>query len=441
MKQQNKPLILILFISFFFFFQIIIFSPISVRGQNEEEHLITWDWLTATVYENPDDDLRHSIGGYDLKSFDNLGIHSISNSGVVFKSKAMFGFELNSFLTLNLKKCYPNININAIKKFSYLGVVYTWGLIRQYLKIYSITARSVDLGDTFNDQCYTDPLQLTVDIVPTFKDFSGQTLNGVLIDSIEHLYEIKTVKMDTVERGLVGEYNDYYTDQDTQSGSVDVIKLESEDTGNAQAREGINNLNLGWKTDHILDVRDGLTIQSHEYLSDPEGTVYHNSGTGAFKFDVMFGLRPEITYSEQTIHVRRAVLIVDTLWKTYQLHGAVENYDDTRMRSIHITSPFVHQEYEVTVYFLATVKLNAEEYESALNDPYFIRGDWLWNEEIGGTTDVTIVEADIIGQILAQFMWLIILVIVVIIIILVVYIFMKIGTPLLMFKLGQKSRK
>ena len=402
--------------------------------------MITWDWLTADIYDDPNDNLRHSIGGEDLKAFENLGIYSQDETGVIFKSRATFGFELNSFLDLNVENCYPDINFNAIKKFSYLAVAYVWGIIPQSGKIYSITARTVDLGDTFNSQHYTKPLQLTVDIVPTFKDFGGEYLNGVQINSIDHIYEIKVVKLDTVEHGLVGEYEDFYTEQTTQSGDVDVVKLEADDPGNAQAREGVNNLDLGWETNDITDVREGITIQNVNYLSDPVGTTYHNSGTGSFNFDVMFSMRPEITYSEQTIHVRRATLIVDTLFKTYQLHGSVENYDDTRMRSIHVTSPFVHQEYEVTVYFLATVTLDAEVYESALNDPYFIKGDWIWNEEIGGTTDVTLVESDTLGQILDMLFPWIIGIIVIIVIILVIYIAMKIGMPLLMFRLGQKSR-
>ena len=441
MRKQYKISILFFFIFFLFSVQVIGFSINFVRAEDEEEkYLITWDWLTTSVYDNPNDKLMHSIGGEDLKSFENLGIYSQDETGVIFKSRATFGFELNSYLALNVEDCYPDVKFDAIKTFSYLGVAYTWGIIPQYAKIYSITARSVDLGDTFNSQHYTDPLRLTVDIVPTFKNFGGEYLNGVQINSVDHIYEIKVVKMDKVEHGLVGEYEDIYTEQTTQSGEVNVVKLEEDDPGNAQARQGVNNLDLGWETNDITDVRNDITIQNDNYLSDPVGTTYHNSGTGAFDFNVMFSMRPEITYSEQTIHVRRAVLIVDTLWNTYQLHGSVENYDDTRMRSIHVTSPFVHQEYEVTVYFLATVNLDAEVYESALGDPYFVKGDWLWNEEIGGTTDVTIVESDPLGQILDMIMAWLIPIIVIIVIILVIYLGMKIGMPLLMFRLGRKSR-
>lgn len=439
MKLRNKHSILIIFFFFFLSIQIIIFCPISIRAE-DEEYLITWDWLSANVYENPNDNLKHSIGGYDLKSFENLGIFSQSETGIVFKSKAAFGFELNSFLNLNVENCYPDVNFNAIKNFNYLGVAYTWGIIPLHAESYFITARSVDLGETFNDQHYTDPLQLTVDIVPTFKDFGGEYLNGVLINSVDHLYEIKAVVMDEVEHGLVGEYNDYYTDQSTKSGSVDAIKLEADDPGNTAARQGINDLNLGWETDDILDVRNDLTIQSDNWFSDPKGTTYMNSGTGAFNFNVNFALRPEITYSEQTIHVRGACLIVDTLFNTYQLHGAATNYNAFRTRSIHVTAPFIHQEYEVTVYFLATVKLDFEQYESILNDPYFVRGDWLWNEEIGGTTDVTLVESDPLDYIIDTLMPIIAFIVIVIIVILVIYILLKVGMPLLMFRLGQKSR-
>jgi len=124
MKKHRK---LLLFISILFTIPFFITPFVNAEEVDPNTGNVNYTWLSATVA--PFDNLPtgaqrlvQEFGGYDLISFDNLGIISSDEETgiIIYKAQATFGFELNSYTAITVQDMYPTIDINRIKKYEYL---------------------------------------------------------------------------------------------------------------------------------------------------------------------------------------------------------------------------------------------------------------------------------------------------------------------------------
>jgi len=105
-----------------------------------------------------------------------------------------------------------------------------------------------------------------------------------------------------------------------------------------------------------------------------------------------------------------------------------------------VTNRYVHQEFNVEVNFLASMQFDPILGGVILEDPFVRAGDFVWDESLLGTSDYTIVQYTPVQDFFDMLLTTALPIILVIIIIGVgIYVFMKIGMPLLMFRMGQKS--
>ena len=62
------------------------------------------------------------------------------------------------------------------------------------------------------------------------------------------------------------------------------------------------------------------------------------------------------------------------------------------IQNAHVSNYYIHKNYRISCVILATIELDFEKYESKLNDPFFIQGDWVWSSMVGGTESIDIAQ-------------------------------------------------
>lgn len=384
MNTKTKKQIIFSIFSIFIIIGVVSLSSMSLVGDDSAtitDKTVRYDWLDLTVGDNPKDRLFHTEGGYDLVEFENLGIVSSDQGQTIYEAKATFQFELNSYLAATLDDVFIGIDKNAVKNMWFIKEV-GWG----YTSTYFIECHTVS-WDSINLQKYLGYVPVRIDMNPNWKNLDKQTINGITVDTVDYVYQVKLVKSLGATKGSVGDYKDSYTDQQIQSGDVSIIRLS--DNAPSSLMNVINSANLGWTTNPITDVY-GHQYGQLLYHASSEGKTFTNTRTGAYIMPMLLEMAPEIKEERQSVHIRRAT------WDTigFDELSPVQSYTDYFTRSVHVLNPYIHQEFQIEVYFLATINLNYELYESKLSDPYFHQGDWLWDVEIGGTTDVVLVQQD-----------------------------------------------
>lgn len=193
----------------------------------------------------------------------------------------------------------------------------------------------------------------------------------------------------------------------------------------------IASLNLGWETGMTSDYVTEETINQMIVNAPSIGSGATNTETGDLQYNYPLRLAPGITRTKQRIDVRSGGFDYNSVFGTFPSIYPINSYNIYRTISAHATCPFVHQEYEVGVYLLANVEVDAEIYESALADPFFMRGDWLWNPLITSWDPTIVVEPTLLDNWLSwweEYGWIIILVLILGV---GIYLFIQIGVPLI----------
>lgn len=442
MRQRSKVLVLIFSIFFLFSVQIIAFIPISVKAEENDyidivgDQTIRYDWLTITMAEDDNDYLRHNIGGIDLISYQNLDSEESGENTLTFMSRIVFGYEINSYLALSLRDVFPDLKTN--KKSS--EITYAT------MKITTLTLTKMHYGKFAYDYVYYSApnyhdyyhnIPITIGINPTFSALDGEIINRIPIETSEYLYEVKAMDVVLTREGFCGDYNDLYTTQPKLSGGVDTLTLTDELSYSQQVVvDKIESLDLGWETGDMTSdyVTKGITIQQWLVDSFTKGDQRTNTGTGDLIYNYPIRLAPEITRTQQRIDVRRGGFDYNAFFNFFPTIYSIETFSIYRDISVHVRCPFVHIEYETAVYLICNVKLDAEIYESALNDPFFRKGDWLWDPIINSYDPVVVVLPTVFDDIedwWEEYGWIVILIV---ISIAGIYLFIQIGMPLILKK-------
>jgi hypothetical protein len=410
---------------------------------------IRYDWLNVQI-NDPIDNVRYSKGGLKLTNFENDGIFSRNDEAneVIFKSRATFLFEINAYTDVDIFDVWPDIDTNkeVSTRFLWFRQYPIWPLAPS-VKTYGVTWREVDLGDTFRPYDYDLIQPISIDIAPDFADLDGQTFNGIPIRSADYIYQVKSVEVVDMRDGTVGDYADKYTDQDFKEVNVDFDQFLAQEPSNAEALKRVASYNLGYNP---VRIKEDVTVQPEKIDSHPIGhTEINPISNTALIFNEMIVLRPKVTKDVQEFVIRYCALEYCSTYKTSTIYTGPVAYEKSRIRSVHVYNQFIHKEYKVNVNFLSTVQLSAEEYESFLADPYLKQGDWLWDEDLGGVTDVVVVaNQPITSQLLEGIMselfgfdgiltWIIIIIVAIV----GIYIFIKVGIPLIRLRTSRKQKQ
>jgi len=412
---------------------------VTIPGGN----ILRYDWLTITLGDDNNDYLRHNVGGIDLISSENIDAEKTDiDNTFVFSTRVVFGYEINSYLALSVRDVFPDLVTNKKSSYKTYATIKltTWTTTSMHYGKFRYSY--VDLG-TPNYHDYNVNIPMTIGINPTFSALDGKLINGLPIKTSEYYYEVKAVEVVSQRTGTCGDYNDNYTTQPKLSGGVDTLTLDKTlSLSQKTVVDKIASLNLGWETSMTGEhVTEGITINA--MLSDAPsiGSGVTNTETGDLQYNYPLRLAPGITRTKQRIDVREGGFHYNSAYGTISQVLPINSYSIYRDISAHVACPFVHQEYEVVVYLLANVEVDAEIYESALKDPFFIRGDWLWDPEIESFDPTFVVEKtllELLSDWWDEYGWLVILIIIIII---GLFIFIKIGLPLILLKSKADSVK
>ena len=445
MRQQNKALILIISIFFLFTIQIIAFIPIPVVGNSNdyfiipEGNTISYDWLTITMEEDDNDYLCHNIGGIDLIDYQSLGSSEAGvDNKLIFMSRIKFGYEINSYLVLSLRDVFPDLRTDMMSSFTTYATIKLTTLTTTEMHYGKFRYNYVSLG-TPNYHDHSANILMTIGINPTFSALDGKLIGGVPIKTSEYLHEVKTVKVVSAHDGTCGDYSDYYTGKDEVSGGVITETFSKSLTLSQEAViNRIESMDLGWETGNTPEyVTSGITIQQSLLNAPAIGVAPTNPETGNLNYRYPLRMAPEITYTKQRIDVKTGGFNYNEFFGTFPPQFPpfpTASYSIDRIISGHVRCPFVHQEYEAIVYLLCSVELDAEIYESALQDPYFVKGDWLWDPIIDSWDPVITVPPTIWDELedwWDKYGWIIITIIV---LTAGIYIFIQVGMPLILLK-------
>ena len=403
---------------------------------------LRYDWLTITMGDDDNDYLRHNVGGIDLISSESLGSTETNiDNTFIFSTRVTFGYEINSYLALSLRDVFPDLETNKWSSYTTYATIKLTTLTTTSMHYGKFRYSYVYLG-TPDYHDYDVNIPMTIGINPTFSALDGKTIGGVSIKTSEYLYEVKSVVVVSQRTGTCGDYNDNYTPQPKLSDGVDTLTLDKTLTlSQTKVINKIAELNLGWETGISSEyVTEGITINA--ILSDAPsiGSCFTNLATGDLSYDYPLRLAPGITRTKQRIDVRTGGFHYISAYGTITQILPINSYSIYRDISAHATCPFVHQEYETVVYLISNVEVDAEIYESALNDPFFRKGDWLWDPIIDSYDPEILVPRTFLDDLSDwwdEYGWIIILVIIGTI---GIYLFIQIGMPLLMLQLGRKRR-
>ena len=367
------------------FISMLVFPIVSVSAASSQ-NTVRWDWLTVNIFDDPNDNLHHVVGSFSLFGLESLGISEQNENGVIFESRATFGVEIISFLGLDLYDCYPDMNLDKVVIYPFAAYVavdgwYPSPYILSGSGVVSAYINTIDLG-TLNHQRTKTLVPITFGINPTFSNLGGSYINNILIENVVYAHEVKSATVSNQRYGFVGDYMDIYTEQTRSSGGLVTETIRDDSPSQQKISDGIKKLDLGW--DYIRTV-ENLSIQQSIHYAPPSGHIYTNMGTGNLNINYDLTLQPAITKTIDEINLRTAGIVIATNpWESL-LHviTPVQEHVIERIKSIHVHKPMIKETFVLEVYFKASVELDVELYKSAMNDPNFCMGDWLWNGEPG----------------------------------------------------------
>lgn len=461
----------------FFFFFIFLISPLilssipNVQAQTPEYKFSwvnidnTWISVSPGTFQDssPGDGsgaLMISSGGYKLKSFQNEGLVQTEDDGtVVYRSSAKFGFAVQWCTMVDNRKAFPNANFDKITTKPYVRVnkylsnnIYDnskYGL-NGLQEIYgTIEYRECVLGD-FMAHDYNGITPITVSIHEDFSDWSVM-INDKLFSNPSVYAEVKKVSITDIRGNNVADYNDLYTDNTVNEGGI-TVREGNPNAPNLGAGAGlndvtaeINKMNIGW---HEGTYSEGITVTSgaggqSQVYGGSVGQYWDNPARGLSSNSMTFNMRvqvkPEVTYTQQSINVRYAELGWDyedvpvfSPSKVEVMEGPYDQWTQ-RIASVHVKNQMVTVEYEADVNFLAEAKLVGAAGGVNLEDPFLEYGDWVWDESTTGTTGMEITHyqpgQDFLNSLGIGFMTSLGVIAVIAIIIIIGYLFLTRGLP------------
>lgn len=458
----------------FFILSFLITVPIISSGAAlipEDNATVNESWIDVSLTDpNPNDKLKFNVGGEDLTKFESLGLYAKNPEAneLVYASKATIGFETNIYTDVNVFDVCPDLNPDADVTYQTFREQNNYGALYQGDQEFYVTFSTIDLGNTFNRHDYSQEFPISVNLHPDFESFDGETINGITIQTNEYKYETKTVEVSTIEEGLCGSYQDNYTGSQTFEQEIEVTA--SADDMNVDEYQNVADKCGG---EVIEGSTRTLTVQN--YITETTNIEGHNFNEntedqklGKFTFNDQARIRPSVMKKKQSIRVTAASILDQTDWtdwdqiywgpNTYTSPTTTEFGDELNdvIKSVHVQNRYIHKEYTAQMFIFSTVQLDAETFETALEDPYFQQGNFVWDERISGTEKGTVTEprsplvklfeslGNTISNAIGAFFGglfsgpagIIILIVIVIAAIIGIYLFIKIGLPILRRYIG-----
>lgn len=459
-KPKNQK---IFFFSFFLFFLFLI--PISylmvnaVAIDDETSGLtVKSNWLYETVDNFQDSDphswenkISFSNGGEDLISFENLGIVSVSDTEILYKANVKFGFEITAHTYIGFRDIFPNIDLNSKYTQPFFSVKYmdfgTW-----HWDIHSVSWSDIDYGDIERYHEYDGIIPITVGIKDLIPPSGAINLNGISFSIPQYTYNIIQINVKDIRHGVVGDYNDIFTNAGKISeGSVELVALDDDFNAEENAIIGYYNEQcLGWQEGNI---ERGRTLQQSLIGASQEGTTFHQAQTKLdtpFSFGLRCNLHPEVYEYVQYNKITSAGIDYWTwgLWKgDIFTWSAPSSSLCKRVVAVHTTNNYLYWDLTVDTELYATIPVDSELAESILADPYLVQGDMVWDTSFTGEYDVSqpLTQHDpleALGEyILSLFTGAFSFILWIIIGIVGLYIFIKLGIPYLRRRIDRGNKK
>ncbi|KKN04824.1 hypothetical protein LCGC14_1093470 [marine sediment metagenome] len=423
--------------STFFFFFIILFSfclsfiPTALAGEIDNP-IITTDILAVQVggfQDTTTDDGRGKIdiskGGYDLISFENMGMVPGSYDEVskqaIYRARVVFGFEVNAWTSATFNDIYPKINIDNTVKTPYLqtAVWHHIGLhilpIGAYLgssKTYSIEYRSIDYGTTtkrlFNIfgilritdvvdvpnsyllHDYHGTIPTTITISPGLR-FSGAITVGGQTFSVPTLTsDIIYTQIKNVRGGEAGGYEDRYSDQGMDTASV-LLTLADKNEYSTTIQKIVDWFNDGNVGRIANKKNESITIQQSIIDKSHSNDRYDSINIGnSFSFNIPVHIRPGVTKLRNYFDLTTGTFrwFADGHWN---MNPSITTKTIQRDVSVSVQNVFIHYDFEVISDLFMTTQFTAELSQSFLNDPNLEISDMIWDKSIWGDKIVEIV--------------------------------------------------
>lgn len=421
-----------------------------------------------------------SKGGYQLNEFTNEGYYGIANetNTIYYRASATFRFGINAYTLAGIIDAFPNIKLDTRDERDYVEIlkypsenIYPPPEFNDLETIYAkINYRTIDFDKTVDDVIY-EPfngvnlkvhdydgnIPITVQLHEDFGSLESlEVAEGLTFYNPTIIAEVKKVIVDVTRSDVAGDYSDIYANSKEEFGDVSIDFPETtlpslgEGARKAAVTQTIQNLDLGVDLDPI---KEGLTVLGGKtgqtwIRAEPVGTFWDNlQTTSSYSFDLPIRIKPEISYASQDVKVRWAQLKWDYEDVIFSDAGVwVKEGPRTdiypKYPSVHVTNRYIHQEFNVEMNFIASMQFDPELGGVILEDPFVLSGDFVWDESLFGTSDYTLTQytpvQDFFDFLFTSAFPTIIIILVAIV---GIYIFMKIGMPLLMYRLGRKSRK
>ena len=463
--QKKKILVISLFALFSFNLFFVGYSIQSVKA----EETLQWDsvnidstWLA--VKANPFVDkhtndgtgqFRISSGGIKLVSFTNEGKISESDTTIAYRAAAEFEFSINWYTTVEIKDVFPQSNLGAMESVEYVHIIkyeaidcWTGKFMKRSDIRANINYRSIDFGpeSSYKYHDYDGNIPINLDIREDFEGrdilINGRTIKNLIVES-----EIKQVVVSGVRYNILTDYDTVYQGNAENVGSVSAYTPDEaapslgSGAEKAKVTQTIENLHLGvilgdkslGKT--FLGGATGKPI----LIAQSGGTIWSNPiSSDVFNFNLPARIRPKITYDTQTINVRWAQLTWDYhdwLFSPSGVKVAQGPLGKQYVRNVatKVTNQFCHQTFKVRVNFVASGEMVPIEGGPDLDDPVVDEGDFVWDEDMTGTTDVDIIYyrdfQDAIAAFFTLLPFVITIIVIIVIIIAIFYVYMQIKGP------------
>lgn len=460
--------------SFFFFFIVLVsfnlfFVGYSIQPVKAEDEPFQWDSVTIdstwlAVKANPFVDkhtsdgtgqFRMSSGGIKLVSFTNEGKISEDETTIAYGAAAEFEFSLNWYTTVGIKDAFPQSNLGAMRsveyvkivKYSYIDIFTGKTMGRSEIKAI-INYRSIDFGpeSSYKYHDYDGNIPINLDIREDFEGreivINGRTIKNLIVES-----EIKQVIVSGIRYNTLTDYDTIYQGNAENIGSVSVYAPDQaapslgSGARKADVSAKISNLNLGVNLgdySYGKTFLGGATGQSI-LIGQPKGTTWSNpTSSDVFDFNLPARIRPSITYDTQTINVRWASLTWDyddgflSPAGVWVAQGPLTNRY-VRNVATKITNQFCKQTFIVRVNFIASGEMVPIEGGPDLEDPVVDEGDFIWDEDMTGMTDVEIVLYTALQDFFDAFFtilpFVIAIIVIIVVIVAIIYVYIQIKGP------------
>jgi len=393
-----------------FFFLIFIFTLIlipiaSIKG--EETPIIKSNWLYTQLGTFQDNDpqpwknkIQFTSGGYDLLNFENNGIVSSTDERVIYKSTVQFGFEITAHTYVGIYDSFSGLELAHDNGYTYFAVIKT-GILGVPIGFasYAVHWNSVEF-DSFRNHNYHGIIPITVGIKDITSKSGSLVLNNVSFNLPEIKADVMQVKVQKISSGIVGEYEDIFTDlSGITNGSVEIQSFDEQLPGTTDLIRYYNSQDLGF---HIGDVRRGQFLQNMEVDGSQPGATFDNvdpANNEEFTFNLFTLLTPEAYQTVQYNTIKYAGIKYDTIFGGITpMVGPTTRVAPLRRVAVTTVNPFIHWDFTVEVEFYATMASTAELTKSILADPYLKRGDWVWDTSVVGDYEVTDILTNVLPE-------------------------------------------